>query len=53
VNGALGQVTASLGVSRATAYACLQIVRAETVATASAGGTPLSVRPGRQRAVSR
>jgi predicted transcriptional regulator YheO len=53
VNRALGQVTASLGVSCATAYACLQIVRAETVGTASAGRTALSVRPGRQRAASR
>lgn len=48
----MGQVAAALGVSRATAYACLQIVRAEAadlVAVHDAGAAPPAVRRGRAR----
>jgi predicted transcriptional regulator YheO len=48
----MGQVAAALGVSRATAYACLQIVRAGTSGVANTGDSAPVGRPGRRRVAS-
>ncbi len=49
VKRAMGQVAASLGVSRATAYACLHAVRSEGAAAAPADDTVAPAGPGRPR----
>ena len=48
----MGQVAAALGVSRATAYACLQIVRAGTSGVANTSVSAPVGRPGRRRVAS-
>lgn len=53
VKRAMGQVAEALGVSRATAYACLQIARAETTESEDASEIAAPPRAGRQRAAGR
>jgi predicted transcriptional regulator YheO len=53
IKRAMGQVAAALGVSRATAYSCLQIIRAGTAGAANAGVTVPAARPGAQRVAGR
>jgi predicted transcriptional regulator YheO len=53
VKRAVGQVAAALGVSRATAYACLQTIREEAAGAARTGEIAMPARSGRPCAAGR